>query len=120
DERIDAFARIATADLAAHAGRSLVIAGERQPWPVHVLAHAINESLGNLGRTISYSEPVLYEPAGAISVQALTEQMRRGEIDTLVIAETDPVYALPPTLAFADALARVETSVYLGPFPNET
>ena len=120
DERIDGFARIAAADLAAHAGRSLVIAGERQPWPVHVLAHALNESLGNLGRTISYSEPVLYEPAGAISVRALTEQMRRGEVDTLVIAENDPVYALPPTLAFADALARVETSVYLGPFPNET
>jgi Fe-S-cluster-containing dehydrogenase component len=115
------FARMVAADLSAHSGRSLVIAGDRQPWPVHVIAHAINETLANVGRTVAYTEPVLYEPEDAsISVSTLTEQMQRGEVRTLVIAGVDPVYALPPTLGFAEALPRVETSVYWGLYPSAT
>src|SRR5207302_801268 len=39
-------------DLAANKGRSLVVAGYRQPMTVHLLAHAINNALGNVGQTV--------------------------------------------------------------------
>src|SRR5262245_19275519 len=42
-------------DLQASRGASLVIAGDGQPASVHVLAHAINESLGNVGATVTYT-----------------------------------------------------------------
>jgi molybdopterin-containing oxidoreductase family iron-sulfur binding subunit len=45
---IDAVAR----DLQAHRGASIVIAGESQPADVHALVHAMNEALGNAGRTV--------------------------------------------------------------------
>ncbi len=39
-------------DLQAHRGRCIVLAGDRQPAAVHLLAHVINHHLGNVGRTV--------------------------------------------------------------------
>src|SRR5205823_6800770 len=43
-------------DLLRHQGRCLVVAGEHQPAAVHALAHAINAALGNVGKTLYYTE----------------------------------------------------------------
>ncbi len=40
------------ADLKAHAGRAVILAGRRQPPLVHALVHAMNAALGNLGKTV--------------------------------------------------------------------
>src|SRR5205085_2350365 len=37
-----------TRDLAEHTGRSAIIVGHRQSAWIHALAHAINDSLGNI------------------------------------------------------------------------
>ena len=44
-------------DLDAHRGRSLVLAGDMQPPEVHLLAHLLNDRLGNVGNTVTYVEP---------------------------------------------------------------
>src|SRR6202789_4680370 len=49
-------------DLAAHRGASLVIAGEEQPPAVHALAHAMNAALGNVGKTVYYTDALETEP----------------------------------------------------------
>ena len=53
-------------DLKLNAGRALVVVGDAQPPIVHALAHAINEALANVGRTVSYTAPILAraEPQG--------------------------------------------------------
>ena len=43
-------------DLQAARGRSLVIAGDGQPPAVHALAHAMNDALGNVGATVTYTQ----------------------------------------------------------------
>ena len=43
------------ADLQAHRGKSVVVAGDHQPAAVHALARAINEALGNTGTTVTYA-----------------------------------------------------------------
>src|SRR5947209_1077205 len=45
-------------ELQAHRGSSVVIVGDHQPPVVHALAHAINASLGNIGKTVVYTDPV--------------------------------------------------------------
>ncbi len=108
------------ADLAANRGASIVIAGPRQPAAVHALALAINQALGNLGETVTFTRPLseTTEPAGAIA--ALASEMSRGAVDTLLVIGGNPVYAAPADVDFAGALKKVPNSIHLSVAPNET
>ncbi|HEY0839761.1 MAG TPA: hypothetical protein VGD74_06205, partial [Vulgatibacter sp.] len=48
-------------DLLAHQGTGVVVVGPRQPKEAHVLAHAINALLGNVGSTVGFTAPILFE-----------------------------------------------------------
>jgi molybdopterin-containing oxidoreductase family iron-sulfur binding subunit len=109
------------ADLVAHKGRSVVVAGERQPAAVHVLAQAMNEALGNAGATVTYTTPIAASPAdGAASLSALVAEMKAGRVDLLVMVGANPVFTAPADLGFADALGKVTTAVHLGLYHDET
>jgi len=99
------FLRAVADDLKAHAGSSVVIAGEQQPPEVHALAHAINASLGNVGKTVVYTDTVLASPVDqTASLRDLTQDLRDKKVDVLVILGANPVYDAPVDLNFADAL----------------
>ncbi|MBX5496306.1 MAG: 4Fe-4S dicluster domain-containing protein, partial [Bryobacteraceae bacterium] len=116
-----AWVKAAAADLRRARGHSVVIAGEGQPPAVHALAHVMNEALGNAGRTVRYTEPVVLGTEDYMgSLGALTAAMRQGQVDTLVIAGTNPVYTAPADLEFAEAMARVPTRIHLGLYRDET
>src|SRR5271166_3915496 len=108
-------------DLKQHAGRSLVIVGEAQPPIVHALAHAINEALGNVGRTVRFSAPILAraEPEGE-SLRALAEDMAAGRVDTLILFGGNPVYNAPADALFGERLAKVGSSIHLSLYEDET
>jgi molybdopterin-containing oxidoreductase family iron-sulfur binding subunit len=109
------------ADLTAHRGRSLVVAGDTQPPAVHALVHRINQRLGNVGQTLEYIDP--YGDADAPAAPDLTSlaaAMRVGAVQTLVILQSNPVQTAPADVDFAAALARVPHSVHLGLFLDET
>jgi molybdopterin-containing oxidoreductase family iron-sulfur binding subunit len=113
-------AAVAT-DLAAHRGRSLVIAGDAQPPDVHALAHAMNEVLGNVGRTVVYTESVEAEPINQLdSIRDLAADMNAGKVDVLVILGGNPVYTAPADLKFADAMNKVPLRAHLSLYDDET
>jgi MoCo/4Fe-4S cofactor protein with predicted Tat translocation signal len=114
---IEALAR----DLAAHAGRTIVIAGERQPARVHLIAHLLNAALGNVGRTVRYIDaPILEAGAPSHDLPALIAAMRGGAVRALVVFDGNPLYAAPADLDIAAAFRRVPRTVYLGLYENET
>ncbi len=114
---LDAVAR----DLQAHRGTSLVIAGEAQPPIVHALAHAMNQALGNAGKTVVYTDPVEAEPVDQLaSLRALAADMKAGAVDVLVILSSNPVYTAPPDLDFAGAMGKVGLRVHLSLYDDET
>jgi Fe-S-cluster-containing dehydrogenase component len=108
-------------ELRAHRGASIVIAGDSQPAIVHALAHAMNAALGNVGRTVVYTEPVEAEPVDQVaSLRDLIGDMRAGKVAVLMIAGGNPVYTAPVDLGFADALGQVPLRAHLSPHHDET
>ncbi|MBB6429445.1 TAT-variant-translocated molybdopterin oxidoreductase [Algisphaera agarilytica] len=107
-------------DLKEHKGESLVVVGPSQPAAVHALAWSINETLGNLHKTVMLTQ----EPAGdklcVDEIAELTDKLNAGEVDTLLILGGNPVFDAPADLGFAEALAKAETSIHLGLYENET
>ena len=64
-------------DLKEHRVDSIVIAGEWQPPKVHALAHALNQQLGNVGKTVFYSESAEANPVNQReSLRELLEPMK--------------------------------------------
>ena len=109
------------ADLKSAAGRSVVIAGPYQPPAVHAVAHAINAALGNVGKTLSYTEPLEYSPVDTTqSLKDLVAAMRAGQVETLFILGGNPVYDAPADLDFAGALAKVKLKAHLSLYNDET
>jgi molybdopterin-containing oxidoreductase family iron-sulfur binding subunit len=108
-------------DLQKHRGTSLVIAGEQQPPAVHALAHAMNDALGNVGKTVHYTDPVEANPVKAVdSLKDLVADIQKGDVDTLFILGVNPVYNAPADLHFKDNLLKVRTRIHLSLYEDET
>jgi molybdopterin-containing oxidoreductase family iron-sulfur binding subunit len=111
-----------TADLRAEGRRRRcpVVVGERQPPRVHALVHAINETLGNAGTSVLYTDPVAPAAGSLTQLRDLAEEMQSGKVDVLVILGANPVYDAPAGVDFAAALAHVRLRVHLGVYQDET
>jgi MoCo/4Fe-4S cofactor protein with predicted Tat translocation signal len=108
-------------DLTSRRGTCLVVAGEHQPAVVHAIAHAINERLGNNGRTVVYTEPIEAERVDQVqSLKELVADMDAGRVDVLLIVSGNPVYSAPADLGFADAMNHVTLRVQLSLYDDET
>lgn len=104
-------------DLLANKGRSLVLTGPQTPAAVQVLAHAVNNALGNLGSTLlGVTNPA---PAAA-GISELSAALAAGTIKTLFILGGNPAYNAPADLNFSSLLAKVPDVVKLGLFEDET
>jgi len=108
-------------DLAAHRGSSIVIAGEQQPAFVHALAHAINAALGNVGKTVVYTESLEPNPVNQIeSLRDLVNDLNAGQVDFLVILGGNPSYDAPADLDFPSALQKAKLRVHSSLYKDET
>jgi MoCo/4Fe-4S cofactor protein with predicted Tat translocation signal len=117
---------VVAADLREHAGRCVVVAGERQPAAVHALAAALNAQLGAVGITVRYLPAPTTEATDAAGLRTLVEDLMDGRVDTLVITAWNPVYRTPVDLGLERALSAENphrarlTVIYSSLFEDET
>ncbi len=104
-------------DLKATGGKSLVVAGVRQPMAVHLIVAAINEKLGAIGKTVELVEAPATISAG---ISELAELLNKGEVDTLVITGANPIYNAPADLNWTATQRKAKTVVRLGYYEDET
>ncbi|MGO9679879.1 MAG: TAT-variant-translocated molybdopterin oxidoreductase, partial [Candidatus Sulfotelmatobacter sp.] len=117
------FGGIVFQDLVAHRGSGVVVVGDHQPPVVHAFAHAVNQALGNVGKTVFYADPANANPVNQTeSLKDLVADMRAGKVDLLVILGGNPAYNVPADLEFASLLKsnKVPLRVHIGPHQNET
>jgi molybdopterin-containing oxidoreductase family iron-sulfur binding subunit len=109
-------------DLKAHAGKSVVIPGLYQDASVAALALAINNALGNVGKTALVApEPSIPLPSNQASdLKALVADLNAGKVDWLVILNANPIYTAPADLNFATAFDKAKTVAHLGSHVDET
>jgi molybdopterin-containing oxidoreductase family iron-sulfur binding subunit len=102
-------------------GASLIVGGPTLTPATHVLIHALNAQLGNVGRTVDYIEPIEAHPEDHVdSLRALVDDMRAGRVRLLVMLGGNPVYDAPADVGYADALGRVPFSLHHALYRNET
>ena len=108
-------------DLGQHRGSGLIIAGEDQPPIVHALAHAMNAALGNVGKTVYYTEPLEANPVNEIeSLRDLVNDLQSGQVEFLLILGGNPVYDAPADFDFGPALLKAKLRVHSGLYDDET
>ena len=116
-------------DLQAHKGASLVVAGEQQPGEVHALVHAINATLGDVGATLFYTEPVEAHPVSHLeSLRELCADIEAGKVETLVILGANPAYTAPHDFDFPSKIGfdkktkskKVKNTIHVSSHFDET
>jgi MoCo/4Fe-4S cofactor protein with predicted Tat translocation signal len=114
---IDALVR----DLQKHRGASVVVAGDQQPPGVHALAHAMNQALDNVGKTVVYSDPIEANSVDQMaSLRELVKDIESGSVRILLMLGGNPVYTAPVDLGFAEQLAKVPLRIHSGLYEDET
>ncbi len=116
------FLAVLVKDLKAHAGRSAVVPGLYQDASVTMLALAINNALGNVGKTVLVgAEPVNPLPGDQIAeLKGLVADLNAGKVNWLVILNANPIYNAPADLNFAAAFQKAKTVVHLSSNLDET
>ncbi|MCA8977858.1 MAG: TAT-variant-translocated molybdopterin oxidoreductase, partial [Planctomycetes bacterium] len=109
-------------DLQSARGRCIVTAGARQPAAVHAVVHAINDALGNVGKTVTYrAVPEGMQQGSVASLQALKSELEKGAgIDTLICIGCNPALDAPAEFKFAELIAKAKLSVHVGDYDDET
>ncbi len=110
-------------DLKANSGKSAVIPGLYQDESVAALALAINQALGNVGKTVTVSsEPAIPLPSDQdADFKGLVTDLNSGNVDWLVILNANPVYSSPVDLGFDDnLLGKAKMVAHLGSHYDET
>ncbi|MBL8753435.1 MAG: TAT-variant-translocated molybdopterin oxidoreductase [Planctomycetes bacterium] len=115
---------IVAKDVKAAAGRCIVTVGPRQPAAVHAVVHAINQALGNVGKTVRYTQVADGLAGNCVqSIGELAQALDKGTCKMLVLLGTNPVYDAPAELKFGDALKAKKGKValvHVGSHDDET
>ena len=92
-----------------------------------VAVNALNYLVGNIGIEggLIFNPPPAFGPtasrhAGLSRMLALAEDARAGRIEVLIVSNTNPVFNLPASAGFAEALAEIPLIVSLSSFLDET
>ncbi len=109
--------------LKARPGRCLVSAGPYVDLAVQAAVLRINNRLGNLGQTLTFTEPlqiveVAGQPLGTLA--ELAQAMAQDQVRTLLTLDSNPVYSAPHDLHFAERLTKVPLHICASLYYDET
>ena len=124
-DRIRELARVFS-DPSVGPGRSLAVgsgiatSGD-QATAAQIAINLLNYVAGNIGSTVVFGPDMNWGQAGTYRDMAeLTNAMRNGDIELLILHDVNPVHTMPGGAEFAAALDEVRFVVSTSSFPDET
>ncbi|MCI0595964.1 MAG: TAT-variant-translocated molybdopterin oxidoreductase [candidate division Zixibacteria bacterium] len=118
--------KAAAAELWKARSKSLVYAGgmaanDRSAVSLQMAVNLLNSALENEGATVDgTASPSNQSQSSFADVLDLIADMKAGRVEVLIIVGANPVYSLPISTGFAEALQKVKKVVYLGDRVDET
>lgn len=109
----------AAKDLLDNKGKSLVISGTNS-LNIQLIVNAINNALGNYGKTISLNKSMNLRQGNQQAMDKLVKDMNAGNIDGLFAYNVNPAYDYYNSKAFADGLKKVDLTVSFAETKDET
>lgn len=110
---------IATRELQANRGASLVVAGSNDP-AIQTLVAAINQSLGNVGTTIDLANPSYVRQGDDARMAQFVRDLASGAVSAVFFYNANPVYNHPQGAQIKAGLAKAALSVSLNDRLDET
>ena len=107
------------AELSSAKGKSLVICDSNDK-AVQIMVNAINDMLGNYGKTIDMSQPSLLKAGDDNAVAQLIKDMNVGKVGALIMSGVNPSYTLSDAEAFNAGLKKVSLTISTALSMDET
>lgn len=86
-----------------------------------VAINILNFVAGNIGETIDFGDTLSVADVNSFQdISSLIASMNAGEVDLIMIHGVNPVFTLPKSLKFKEALEKVESVVSFSSFMDET
>jgi molybdopterin-containing oxidoreductase family iron-sulfur binding subunit len=108
-------------DLRAHEGRSIVIAGDALPPEVHAVVHAMNTRLGNVGKTVKFTDPILsHAGQQKAGLERLVRDIHDGKVQLLFTLGINLLALVPTAYGLAEQFDKVAVRVHCSTHRDET
>jgi MoCo/4Fe-4S cofactor protein with predicted Tat translocation signal len=107
------------AELLGKKGKSIVISGSNDINAQKTVI-AINQLLGNYGKTFDLEKPILIKQGSDKEMFELVDNMKAGKVGAVFFNNANPCYDYCASSEFIKALEGVELKVSFSSFPNET
>ena len=114
-------------ELLKYKGRCLVVAGsgnslQEEKGALHYLGNLLNAMLQNQADTVITQTPLReeYDLSSHRDLRNLIRDMKKGEVETLLIDRANPIYELPQASGFQDALKKVKNVIVIAFHKDET
>ena len=106
-------------DLVDHEEEGLIICGENQPPEIHALVHNLNSRLGNIGKTLMFTELPDADRLGCLE-DIKRFASRAAEISSLLVIGGNPAYTAPADLEIDKKIKLIDNAIHLSTHRNET
>ncbi len=120
--KLEALQKLAN-DLVEAKGEVLVLGSAlkaKNALALNLVANLLNSALDSDGKTVDYSRPSYQVQSSLANLLTLIQEMKEGKVGALIVQGVNPVYALPASLGFSEALKKVSLVLSLADRVDET
>ena len=120
EERLERFLDVLAHDVAAAGDKAVVVVGDHLGQAAVEAGVQMNQKLGSFGKLQKFVARQDVGLSTGVAIAELVEKINSGEVSRLLILGDNPVFTAPGNVDLAAAIAKLEQSIYLGEYDDET